>query len=57
LMSVNMIVERLLKRKQITGDILPLGQGGSQKNELSGYSDELVDLVEKYPDSICVRIL
>ena len=48
-MSVNMIVERLLKRKQITGDIPPLGQGGSQKSELSGYSDELVALVEKYP--------
>ncbi len=56
-MSVNMIVELLLKRKQITGDILPFGQGGSQKSELSGYSDELVALVEKYPDSICVRIL
>ena len=44
-------VERLLKRKQITGDIQPLRQGGSQKSELNGYSDELVALVEKYPDS------
>ncbi|MEG4089892.1 transposase [Microcoleus sp. Pol12B4] len=44
-------VERLLKRKQTTGDIQPLRQGGSQKSELNGYSDELVALVEKYPDS------
>jgi transposase len=44
-------VERLLKRKQIIGDIQPLRQGGSQKSELNGYSDELVALVEKYPDS------
>ena len=50
-------VERLLKRKQITGDIQPLRQGGSQKSELNGYSDELVALVEKYPESIVVRIL
>ncbi len=46
-----MIVERLLKRKQITGDIQPLRQGGSLKSELNGYSDELIALVEKYPDS------
>jgi len=44
-------VERLLKRKQITGDIQPLRQGGSLKSELNGYSDELIALVEKYPDS------
>ena len=44
-------VERLLKRKQITGDIQPLRQGGSQKSELNGYSSQLRDLVEKYPDS------
>ncbi len=44
-------VERLLKGKQITGDIQPLRQGGSQKSELNGYSDELVALVKKYPDS------
>jgi transposase len=44
-------VERLLKRKQITGDIHPLRQGGSLKSELNGYSDELIALVEKYPDS------
>jgi len=30
-------VERLLKRKQITGDVQPLRQGGSQKSELNGY--------------------
>ena len=47
-----MIVERLLKRKQITGDIQPLRQGGSQKSELNGYSSQLHELVKKYPDSI-----
>ena len=44
-------VERLLKRKQITGDIQPLRQGGSQKSELNKYSSQLCELVEKYPDS------
>ena len=44
-------VERLLKPKQITGDIQPLRQGGSQKSELNGYSSQLHELVEKYPDS------
>jgi Transposase and inactivated derivatives len=44
-------VERLVKRKQITGDIQPLRQGGSQKSELNGYSSQLHELVEKYPDS------
>jgi transposase len=46
-----MIVDRLLKRKQITGEIQPLRQGGSQKSELNGYSSQLHELVEKYPDS------
>ena len=50
-MSVNMIVERLLKRQQITGDIQPFRQGGSQKSELNRYSSQLCELVEKYPDS------
>jgi len=50
-MLVNMIVERLLKRKQITGDIQPLRQGESQKSELNRYSSQLCELVEKYPDS------
>ena len=44
-------VERLLKRKQITADIQPLRQGGSQKSELNGYSSQLHELVKKYPDS------
>jgi len=44
-------VERLLKRKQITGDIQPLRQGGTQKSELNRYSSQLCELVEKYPDS------
>ena len=50
-------VERLLKRKQITGDIQPLRQGGSLKSELNRYSSQLCELVEKYPESIVVRIL
>ena len=50
-------VERLVKRKQITGDIQPLRQGGSLKSELNGYSSQLHELVEKYPESIVVRIL
>ncbi len=44
-------VERLVKRKQITGDIQPLRQGGSQKSELNGYSSQLHEQVEKYPNS------
>ena len=39
-MSVNMIVERLLKRKQITGDIQPLRQGGSQTRENQAWCKE-----------------
>jgi len=50
-------VERLLKRQEITGDIQPLRQGESQKSELNGYSSQLRDLVEKYPESTGVRIL
>jgi len=50
-------VERLLKRYQLTGDIQPSPQGGSQKSELNGYSSQLHELVKKYPESIVVRIL
>jgi len=39
-MSVNMIVERLLKPKQITGDIQPLRQGGSQTRENQAWCKE-----------------
>jgi transposase len=44
-------VERLLKRYQLTGDIQPRPQGGSQKSDLNGYSSQLHELVKKYPDS------
>ena len=37
-------VERLLKRYQLTGDIQPFPQGGSQKSELNGYSSQLHEL-------------
>jgi transposase len=46
-----MSVERLLKRYQLTGDIQPRPQAGSQKSELNGYSSQLHELVKKYPDS------
>jgi transposase len=49
-MSVSMSVERLLKRYQLTGDIQPRPQGGSQKSELNGYSSEFHELVKKYLD-------
>ena len=39
-MSVNMIVERLLKPKQITGDIQPLRQSGSQTRENQAWCKE-----------------
>jgi transposase len=44
-------VERLPHRKLLTGDIQPLHQGGNLKSALSGYSNQLYELVEKYPDS------
>jgi len=44
-------VERLLRRKQATGDIKPLRQGGYQKSELHGYANQIHEMVEKYPDA------
>ena len=44
-------VERLLRRKQTTGDIKPLRQGGHQKSELSGYAKQIQEMVEKHPDA------
>ena len=44
-------VQRLLKQKKITGHVQPLKQGGSMKSELYGYSTQLAQMVEKYPDA------
>jgi len=44
-------VERLLRRNQATGDIKPLRQGGHQKSELHGYTKQIQEMVEKYPDA------
>lgn len=44
-------VERLLRRKHSTGDIKPLRQGGYRKSELDGYSNQIQEMVEKYPDA------
>jgi transposase len=44
-------VERLLRRNQSTGDIKPLRQGGYRKGELDGYSKQIHEMVDKYPDA------
>ena len=44
-------VQRLLKQKKIKGHIQPGKQGGTMKSELDGYSTQLVEMVEKYPDA------
>ncbi|WP_414589596.1 helix-turn-helix domain-containing protein [Scytonema sp. PCC 10023] len=44
-------VQRLLKQKKIKGHLEPEKQGGSMKSELDGYSSQLHQMVEKYPDA------
>lgn len=44
-------VQRLLKQKKVKGHIKPEKQGGSMKSELHGYSTQLAQMVEKYPDA------
>ena len=44
-------VQRLLKQKKIKGHVQPGKQGGSMKSELHGYSTQLTQMVEKYPDA------
>ena len=45
------LVQKLLEIKKTQGNLLPKQQGGSMKSELNGYSTQLVDMVEKYPDA------
>lgn len=44
-------VQRLLKQKKIKGHVQPGKQGGMMKSELDGYSTQLAEMVEKYPDA------
>jgi len=50
-------VEKLLKQKPMTGHVQPKKQGGSLKIVLNSRTTELTPMVEKYPESIVVRIL
>ena len=44
-------VQKLLKQKQVTGDVQPKKQGGSLKSVLHSHTTQLTEMVEKYPDS------
>ena len=44
-------VQRLLKQQKIKGHVQPEKQGGSMKSVLHGYSTQLAQMVEKYPDA------
>lgn len=44
-------VQRLLKQKQTKGHVQPQKQGGSLKSKLHGYSTQVTQMVEKYPDA------
>ena len=44
-------VQKLLKQKQVTGDVQPKKQGGSLKSVLHSYTTQLTQMVEKYPDN------
>lgn len=44
-------VQKLLKQKQTTGHIQPKKQGGSLKSVLHSRTEQLTQMVEKYPDS------
>jgi transposase len=50
-------VQKILKQKQTTGHVQPKQQGGSLKSVLNSRRAELTQMVEKYPESIVVRIL
>jgi transposase len=49
--------KKILKQKQTTGHVQPQQQGGSLKSVLNSRTNELSQMVEKYPESIVVRIL
>ena len=44
-------VQKILKQKQTTGHVQPQQQGGSLKSVLNSRTNELLQMVEKYPDS------
>lgn len=44
-------VQRLVKQKKIKGHVQPEKQGGAMKSQLDGYSTQLSQMVEKYPDA------
>jgi transposase len=44
-------VQKLLSMKKTKGNLEPKQQGGTMKSELNGYSTQLADMVEKYPDA------
>ena len=50
-------VQKILKQKQTIGHVQPRKQGGSLKSVLNSRRTELLQMVEKYPESIVVRIL
>jgi transposase len=44
-------VQKLLKQKQTRGDLELKKQGGSMKSVLHSHSEQLTEMVEKYPDA------
>lgn len=44
-------VQKMLEMKKTQGNLEPKQQGGTMKSELNGYSTQLADMVEKYPDA------
>lgn len=44
-------VQRMLKQKRTEGHLQPRKQGGTMKSSLEGYSPQLAQMVEKYPDA------
>ena len=44
------LVQKLLKQKQMVGQIAPRKQGGSMKSTLHASQTQLAEMVEKYPD-------
>jgi transposase len=43
-------VQKLLKQKQITGNLQPKKQGGSLKSVLHSHPTQLTEMVGKYPE-------
>lgn len=43
-------IQKVLKQKKLTGHVQPKKQGGAMKSQLEGYSMQLAQMVENYPD-------